>query len=470
MKKVLLYWDQSKTSREHLTESARQYRAFCDMAPWELRRKAIKGEKLTLQQIGRICYHFAHQRGFNEKMLSLDEKDAKVLKDGKPIEDKIGAIDTQKALEKQDYPFLGYYLATLFPVKKKPYQQQERIRNRHTYRSMYIAEFEHIWQTQKKYYPDQLSDTLYKKLHHHLFFQLPLQQPPKGRCRLEPHKPRALKASLLFERFQLHKFLNNLRINGEELTPSTRKIITAFYHKKALTKTPKFTIEKLKEHLTKKEPFEKHYINFKPKEVITTAPLTSQLTHIFTAKVWEALTEKEKTDRWHIIFDNYKYNADFLQAYAEEKWKLSAKALEELAKIRMPAGVAKFSEKALRYIVPYLEKGFTEDKALLLGSVKKSFGHHFGDEEKAGQPNHWKALSPEEKEAIESACIDIVKNHDSGHLEEVKSYLSAHYPTKAYALDKIYAHTNLYTTQPQREVRRSCAYTQPASKQSAVCT
>ena len=455
-KKVLRYWDQSKQQREEKTADAHEYHTFRSMIPWILRQKAIEGQKLTLMEIGRVCYHFAHQRGFNEKMLRLEEeKAAKVLKQGKPDEDKIGAEDTEEAIKEHLYPFLGHYLASLYPTHRAPYQSKERIRNRHTYRNMYTAEFDHIWQTQKKYYPEQLTHTLYKTLHHHLFFQLPLQQPPKGRCRLEPNKPHALKASLLFQKFQLHKFLNNLRINGETLKPNTeiRETITKFYHQKARLAKPKFTIEELKKHLSKKYPSEKHYLNYNPKEIIKPASLTSQLIDIF-GQAWHDLSEKQQIDRWHIIIDNHKENPDFLQTYAKDKWNLPHKALEKIAKINVPAGVAKFSEKALQYTIPYLEQGFTEDKALLLGSIKKAFGHHFGTEENPQKPNYWKTLSLQDQQNIEDACIDIIRNHESGHFEKIKAYLQKHYPDQAYAPHKIYYHTNRYDVQPKNTLGR----------------
>ncbi|MEM7361673.1 MAG: type II CRISPR RNA-guided endonuclease Cas9 [Bacteroidota bacterium] len=433
------------------------------MHPHLLRKKAIEGKKLTPQELRRIFFHLAHRRGFRAEDLALleskekekeTEEDKKKKKDkkeennpgvmlkGDAAKGKIGINQTQKSIDSQPegLRYLGYYLGSIYPTPHQPFKKRERIKGRYTYRKMYQEEFSHIWHTQKKHHPDLLDDAFQKELAHHLFYQRPLQSPPRGKCTLELNKTRALKASLLFQAFDMYKFVNNLRIHDEKLNLTQREHVINFYKSKAVTSKRSFTIEELKGYLEEKPSFSKIYLNYKPKEKIKTASLLPKLEEIF-GSAWAQFSEKERIDRWHIIIDNCKKNEAFLIAHAKKKWNLDEKALKNLKNIRtyVPAGVGKYSEKALRYLLPYLEKGFTEDKALLLGSIPKAFGHNFAKERHEG--NHWDAFSKEMQGNIQMACEDIVRMHDEKHFDHLKNYLKANYPDKAHALDQLYSPT-----------------------------
>ncbi len=63
---------------------------------------------------------------------------------------------------------IGEYFARLDP-------EQQRIRERYTFRSMYLREFDLVWGKQAEYYPDILTDDLQKKVRDEIiFFQRPL--------------------------------------------------------------------------------------------------------------------------------------------------------------------------------------------------------------------------------------------------------------------------------------------------------
>ncbi|MEM7174234.1 MAG: type II CRISPR RNA-guided endonuclease Cas9, partial [Bacteroidota bacterium] len=367
---------------------------FFDLVPWTLRKKAIEGQRLTPQELGRVFYHFAHQRGFPKNSLrTLEgdkkaEEEAKTLKEGSPKDDKIGADTTQAgiaAIPNKAQHYLGYYLATLFPSKgTPPYQMPERIRSRYTYREMYKAEFEHIWQTQRRYHPQLLTPQRKAAIKHILFFQLPLQTPPRGQCTFEQNKKRAYLASLLFEEFRAHQYINNFLAQYGITTPAARqpflaKAIAEFLSKKSKI-TPTQLAKKLQLTKTTKDDPKKDTLD-KEAQPMGRAEFqfTTELRNLFGPEIWDAYTPAEKNDRWHIIFRKISHlkDLDSLAKYAKKHWQFNDKQITDLCKITIPKGVGNISEKAIRYILPYLKRGYLYDQAVLLGSISKAFGHHF---------------------------------------------------------------------------------------------
>ncbi|MEM9569626.1 MAG: type II CRISPR RNA-guided endonuclease Cas9 [Bacteroidota bacterium] len=426
---------------------------FFDLSPWVLRKKAIQGEKLTAQELGRVFYHFAHQRGFPKRSLRTLEGDkkadeeAKTLKEGSPKDDKIGADATQEKVEKQEkeHRYLGYYLANLLPSKGiPPYKMGERIRSRYTYREMYEAEFDHIWKMQRHHHPALLTQQRKAAIKHILFSQLPLQTPPRGQCTFEPNKKRAYLASLRFEEFRAYQYVNNFLAQYGLTTPAARmpfleKAIAEFLGRKSGV-APSQLAKKLQLSNANKATSNRDTQDKEPKRA--EFQFTTQLRNLFGSAAWDAYTPAEKNDRWHIIFRkiNQLKDIDNLEKYAKKHWHFKDKQIADLRKIIIPKGVGNISEKAIRYILPYLKRGYRYDQAVLLGSICKAFGHNFDQETLA--TNHWATLSEAEKEAIDKQAHAYLAEKAQKARDHIIHYLKAHYPKKALYTTRIYHHSN----------------------------
>jgi CRISPR-associated endonuclease Csn1 len=201
--------------------------------PYCLREKALR-EPLTRFELGRVFLHLNQRRGFlsNKKSEKPDKDDSKTLEEISALERELGDRT------------LGQFLA------EKRADPHDRIRGRHTRRDMYVREFEAVWNCQKAYHPDLLTDalkygsqgvskypaeplphakseSLLEKfgLHGLIFFQRPMYWPASviGRCELEKGEKRAPRADRRFQRFRILQDVNHLRIIGQrgEIRPLT---------------------------------------------------------------------------------------------------------------------------------------------------------------------------------------------------------------------------------------------------------
>lgn len=195
---------------------------------YELRDKALQG-KLSLVELGRVLLHLAQRRGFlsNRKGDKAKQKeDSETLKEISHLEQSINAANQ---------PTLGAYLASL--QSSNPH---ERIRGKHTRRSMLIEEFENVWEAQARHYPDLLTDAIKNGevgivsfpnktiqtggkpkdllrrfgLRGMIFFQRKMYWPKSalGRCDLDPSQERCPRADRAAQEFRLLQELNNLQV------------------------------------------------------------------------------------------------------------------------------------------------------------------------------------------------------------------------------------------------------------------
>ena len=152
-----------------------------------------------------------------------------------------------------------------------------RIRNRHTRRDMYEAEFEAIWEAQRKHYPELLKDQLkygnrgkqsFPKvperlpkgtdllaeygIHGLIFFQRKMYWPKSvvGRCELERREKRCPRAARIAQRFRIVQEVNNLRVldyarrEERRLTDKERSTLIAY-----LSDAKERTFEQLRKKL-----------------------------------------------------------------------------------------------------------------------------------------------------------------------------------------------------------------------------
>ncbi len=123
--------------------------------PYELRHKALS-EQVSLMELGRIILHLNQRRGFLSLRKSADAAD----KESSGI---LGEMDSlERDIKDSGQKTLGSYLYTL---REKDLQDHKdvpmvKIRGKYLRRVLTYKEFDLIWKTQQKFYPDILTDTV----------------------------------------------------------------------------------------------------------------------------------------------------------------------------------------------------------------------------------------------------------------------------------------------------------------------
>lgn len=164
-------------------------------------------------KLGRALYHLAQRRGFlsNRKEQSDDSETGNV-------KTAIGSL-TQD-MQENGCNYLGEYFYHL-------YQSKEQIRKRYTDRKQHLeAEFNAICDKQN------LSPELRHALYRAIFYQRPLksQKGMIGHCTFEKKKARCTISHPRYEEFRMLSFINNIKVNGNTLSPEqVDKIKPLFY-------------------------------------------------------------------------------------------------------------------------------------------------------------------------------------------------------------------------------------------------
>ncbi len=362
-------WPSSKAQRED----------WIQRNPYELRAKAVSGTKLEPFEIGRTLLHLAKRRGF----LSNRKTDT----GGKDAEGLLHEIQENEAKRLQSgHPTLGSWLNEKYQSQEHTNRRQDdHVRRRHLSRKQYQHEFDTIWKSQSQFHPDLINDTLrWGKLgptefpckptprngqpesqlelfgiEGLLFFQRKMYWPTEviGRCELEPKKRRCPIADRRFQRCRIWQELNNLRYidpdNGKEfqLSVPQRKLLFT-----KLWETEKLELSKLRNALgfleTVKFNFERGERSF----------LKGNTTDVVARKAWGKdwnHLEEELKDEIVEALTNPNLDDRELIQLATEKWKFNTEQISRLMKINLPSGYGSLSLKAIKKLLPHLEKGLT---------------------------------------------------------------------------------------------------------------
>lgn len=195
-----------------------------DSDPWILRFRALRQE-ITPYQLGRALFHLHQRRGFksNRKMDRADNEKGKV---------KEAIVRTKEKLAEKGVRTLGELFgkrrAENFVENQKTSkgtrkpQPLARVRKdgegakwQYEYyptRELILDEFDLIWEVQKQYNRDFLTEEARETLRDTIEWQHDLKHQPVGKCTLMPDFPRAAKALPSSQRARIFQEVNNLRI------------------------------------------------------------------------------------------------------------------------------------------------------------------------------------------------------------------------------------------------------------------
>lgn len=314
-----------------------------ELDPYQLRKNALDS-KLGKYEIGRILYHLCQRRGFLSNRKLNNAENSKIA---------ISVSELQEAIHSSNSRTLGEYLADQ-PFKRGIY----------TDRSMYQKEFELIWASQEAHYPDILTSPLKVAIHNSIFFQRPLkiQKHLIGKCSLEPSRKRAAKALIEYQNFRLLSDLNNLEIKNpitreyRQLTDNEKEKLLRLLEKQ---KSVAWGKARTTLGLHSDEIF--NLEEGKKKELIGNR--TAYTMRSILKKQWDDLAANHQ---YQLITDMLTIDDEqgFLKRM-ESFWGFDSITAEKLAKTELEQGYANLSRKAIRKILPYLEKGLIYSEACL---------------------------------------------------------------------------------------------------------
>jgi len=291
--------------------------------------------------------------------------------------------ELSERIEEGGFRTMGEYFYDCF-------KNGQKIRNQHTAREEhYLNEFEEICRAQK------VDDDLKKQLVDAIFYQRPLksQKGTVGKCSLEPAKSRCPVSHPDFEEFRMLSFVNNIKVK----TPDDERlrfldereralVIEKFYRKK-----PNFPFEDLAKTIAGKSSYAyfKHndakdadfVFNYAMNTTIIGCPVSAVLRGIFgedfknhsltytiaNPKGEIVSRSVDYHDLWHVLFTFD--SSEKLRAFATEKLQLDSKQALSFARTRIKKDYAALSLKAIRKILPYLERGLLYSHAVFMGKM-----------------------------------------------------------------------------------------------------
>lgn len=349
--------DRQWIQQYHAQLNASNEVTLANYLPYWLRKRALD-HSLQAEELGRALYHLCQRRGFlsNRKSPIKDkEEEGKV---------KAGISDLRKRMKQAGSRTLGEYFASLNP-------HERRIRTQWTHRSMYTDEFDAIWQVQKEYHPDILTDENYRCLRKAFFFQRPLKSAKGlvGRCDAEPGQRRAPWACWEAQRFRLLQMVNNCRLiteDGEErpFTEEEYRLLVDTLEKEGdlkFTEAKKLLGRKRTAKFTLQAGDETRFVGNR---------ITSAMILVF-GNHWNTFDDEKKEN---ILEDLRSFtNSEALKQRAIRAWGLNNDAAERFAQMELEPDYCNLSRKAIRKLLPHLENRLTYMEARM---------------ETYGKPNH----------------------------------------------------------------------------------
>lgn len=416
-------------------------------SPYTLRSRAMESE-LELHELGRAIFHLSRRIGFGgSPKRRITETEPKEL----TAEEKKEQKEEQKAKEKREalkariiksgLKTLGAYLS-----------QEETQRDRHLSRQMLLDEFEAIWEAQKKFHGDVLTDKLRNKLHDVIFHREPIfwHWATVGKCEIDLNSEPLMKADWLAQEFTMLQDLNNLRLaggSGRPLDDTERKLLLNLFRRKAKPTFPSMRKE-LKPYW-KEQGIDPHTkFNFEigqdERKNLSGNAVDAMLINAFqieydgTSSINEILEEIPRINeirnqiaerKWHIeyrkvekpsfrtreketrieILDYNEIDAEkkkFIEA-AMKDWGITEEQAQALADDKsLPSGWLRFSRKVIDTLLPDMKTGM---------GMTETLNKHYPEEERLRGsddrpflPSHHSVL-PDIRNPVVTRCLNEVR-------------------------------------------------------------
>ena len=352
--------------------------------PYSLRAKALDSP-LDTHELGRIFLHLVQRRGFlsNRKTLLQDMLDDPDVQEaltelgedttGEDAEENASKQDIsqlRKTIEDSGCRTLGEYLASRDLHQSKRNRQRDGGHLR-TDRQMYQEELNAIWKAQKKHHP-ALTDEVKEQIEQIIFHQRPLKLRADrvGRCSLEPRYTRAGIARLEYQKFRYLQDINNLQFfdphteTWSPLSDEDRATLATLFEG-----TPTLTFARLRKALGLARTTE---FNLERSEV---KKLKGNTTACAIRKVLPEWDEFSQDKQYALVEDLLTIQKKaVLKKRLIGHWKFDSTTAVKLCMVKFEPGHGNFSTKAIRKLLPYLERG------MILSDARVEAGYGYEQE------------------------------------------------------------------------------------------
>lgn len=315
--------------------------------PYKVRTNGLDKE-LTKVEFGRALYHMCQRRGFKSNRKGGDQNEGVV---------KEAIEQLNKSMEEEDARTLGEFL---YKEKEPPAKK----RDRYTHREQYLDEFEKLWSKQKSFNPDFYSKKLKNEIHDAIYYQRPVgsQSHLIGKCSLEPDKKRVPKGHLLFQKFRILKNVNNLQAFDENLHP-----VEITEDQRELIKEKLFAKKSLTFNKIRKLFGWNGNASFNLEE----GSSNKLLGHTTNARLsynkafgkrWQQFDQEMQDHIVDVLLHVEK--PAVVKELAINRWDCTKEEAEYLSNLELETGYGNYSSKALKKLLPHLEKGLEESTAI----------------------------------------------------------------------------------------------------------
>ncbi|MEQ9490197.1 MAG: type II CRISPR RNA-guided endonuclease Cas9 [Alphaproteobacteria bacterium] len=358
-------------NRDHLEED-----------PYILRLRGLD-ECLQPHQLGRALWHLK-RRGFksNRKTDGGEEDGGKIRDAARRTAEKLAEEGCRTIGEWLGKPRLQQQLDNTSTAKgKRNPMPQARVRLRgagsnafydfYPTRDMILDEFDKLWESQRRWHPDVLSDEAFNALRETLAWQWPLKTPPVGRCTLLPDERRAPRALPSVQRLRILQDLNHLTIllPGVPARPIDKAERDLLFEK-ALTQQ-KLTFDRIRTLLKLPSEARFNLESERRKHIdgdLTAAKLKSEK---YWGPDWLKLPLTDQDSITTRLLEEE--NETALKTWLVSEWGLSAEDAESVSRAGLPAGHGAFCKSVVDRLLPALEANVVSfDKAVKAAG----FDHH----------------------------------------------------------------------------------------------
>lgn len=337
--------------------------------PYDLRKRAFEGERLSPDEIGRAIYHLAQRRHFMGRDIDEISDTADSLAD---VDDDAKAMSareaTARALKGADKT-LGAWLAERGP--------HERKRGEHATRNVVEDEFDTIW---SPLVPEPFRTAVRETI----FFQRPVFWRLKtlGECPLVPGAPLCARSSWLSQQRRMLEKLNNVALAGgnqRRLDEEERQAILGRLQTKASMTWPGVRRSLAVLYRARGESGEERALKFNLEEGgerkllgnsveakladifgndWTDHPRKQEIRDTLPHRIWQADYKDVGGQRVTILpgAERAARRTEVARRFASEFGVTDAQATN-IEALKLPLGWEPFSVDALQTILPHLEKG-----------------------------------------------------------------------------------------------------------------
>ena len=338
---------------------------------WELRYLGLE-RLLDRKEWARVLTHIAKRRGYKSNR-KTDEEDKEVGKLSR------GTHENKRILEEKGYRTIGEMFS-----KDEKFEEAKRNKegeyNNTVLRSMLMDEVSILFEMQRKFGSSFASEKFEKEYMDIVTMQKEFITPELlekmlGKCTFEKEEPRAPKNSYTFERFMLLQKINNLKINLEgedtELLLEQKKELANLAYEQTEVK-----YSQIRKKLNLPDEAKFVDLNYKTsKKDEDTKKLEDKRFVKLEGwhKIRQELKKIGKEEKFNLIKENPEIQDILADALVRNKTDETIKKYlmdknidESLLEAALNINFTKFghlSYKAMKKIIPELEKGFIYDKA-----------------------------------------------------------------------------------------------------------